>query len=276
MNDLIEQTGTLLQQAKDLLNNPTVAPSLSNFLIWLGENVFSSKKSATDKLLLIKQQQADEKTIAKLTSMMELMLEDEEALCQELKTQIAAVKAVFKTANVEINTSKVTIKGHGNFVFQNVRDSNKSINITGNDQTYIGDGDQSVNITKNNQTHSGSGDIIGGNKITHNITNVPPKEEDIIDTTKPDPDPKDPWWKTFEKVAVELYPQGPGEQAIWNRAGGNIGTLDASGSGIKIWNRALYILRKGGGGAISPEALLTEMLDDYPQKAELQELLSSI
>lgn len=78
-------------------------------------------------------------------------------------------------------------------------------------------------------------------------------------------------------TAVELYPQGPGENQIWARAGGSLGFLSLEGSGKAKWFEALQELKKGGGGSeITLESLLNTMSQDYPSNGDLARLEEKI
>ena len=76
-----------------------------------------------------------------------------------------------------------------------------------------------------------------------------------------------------EKLLVimsDLYPLGPTDQEIWNRAGGDLSRINLSGTGREKWYRALRALRQGGGGAgIKEESLIAAALEDFPHHPEL-------
>lgn len=79
-------------------------------------------------------------------------------------------------------------------------------------------------------------------------------------------------WDCLEAVAVELYPEGPDHEELWNRAGGRNADLQQSGTGRNRWRHALAQIRKGKGLHVS--TLLKEMRRDYPSNELLQELVS--
>ena len=70
-----------------------------------------------------------------------------------------------------------------------------------------------------------------------------------------------------------LYPLGPTDQSIWERAGGDVSRIMITQQGRTDWFRALQLLEKGGGGASSHMAtLIAEALADYPFHPELKQL----
>lgn len=78
----------------------------------------------------------------------------------------------------------------------------------------------------------------------------------------PQPTPEE-LWQLFEQEAVELYPKGPEDHALWNRAGGKSSALRHDGTGQQRWRAALDLLRHGGGGDVTPARLLDAMRHDY-------------
>jgi len=64
---------------------------------------------------------------------------------------------------------------------------------------------------------------------------------------------------------VTLYPQGPEQDDIWKRAGGDISILTNSSSRKAQWFNAIEKLYLGGGGKeISITSLINEVKEDYP------------
>ena len=77
-------------------------------------------------------------------------------------------------------------------------------------------------------------------------------------------------WGRLEEIMPDLYPQGPTDQEIWCRAGGDLSRVRLTGTGRENWFRALRTLRQGGGGAgIQKESLIVAALEDYPHHPEL-------
>ena len=84
------------------------------------------------------------------------------------------------------------------------------------------------------------------------------------------PVPKAAKWRAFEEVAAELYPAGPDDEGLWERAGGNDADLSSSGNGRIRWRKALWKVRKGKGPTLS--VLLTTMREDFPNNERLPHL----
>ena len=76
-------------------------------------------------------------------------------------------------------------------------------------------------------------------------------------------------WDAFSEVAQELYPRGPAERNVWNRAGGRMADLQADGPGAERWRDAIGHLMRGGRGP-KPERLIQEMREDWPDNEALK------
>jgi adenosylhomocysteine nucleosidase len=83
-------------------------------------------------------------------------------------------------------------------------------------------------------------------------------------------------WKKLEELAVTLYPKGPEDRSIWERAGGDISILTNEDNRKQMWRSALRELRKGGGSVITKLSLISEILKDYPNNNELSALKLTI
>ena len=77
-------------------------------------------------------------------------------------------------------------------------------------------------------------------------------------------------WGGFEEVAVELYPGGPDERELWQRAGGNDADLVTKEDGRTRWRRAIRNIRNGRGP--TPSALLGAMMEDFPKNERIPHL----
>ena len=87
----------------------------------------------------------------------------------------------------------------------------------------------------------------------------------------------DNWWSSLVLVASQLYPQGPVDQSIWLRSGGDLATINIQGNGRTTWFSALQVLRLGGGGkSMTLNRLLNVMLQDFPGNTELVALSASL
>jgi hypothetical protein len=74
-------------------------------------------------------------------------------------------------------------------------------------------------------------------------------------------------------VGRELYPEGPQQDELWERAGGDLSRLLPSGSGAARWWHATGLLQQGGGGpGITTGSLIAAMADDYPGNSRVQRL----
>lgn len=77
-------------------------------------------------------------------------------------------------------------------------------------------------------------------------------------------------WDALGELAAKLYPIGPEQDGLWERAGGQDADLGWGGNGRSRWRDALGRVRRGGGPRI--DMLLREMQNDYPANTELRYL----
>lgn len=72
--------------------------------------------------------------------------------------------------------------------------------------------------------------------------------------------------KKFLDEVVKFYPQGPEQDDIWKRAGGDVSILINSANRLSQWFNAIEKLALGGGGKnITMDSLINEIKSDYPQ-----------
>jgi adenosylhomocysteine nucleosidase len=71
------------------------------------------------------------------------------------------------------------------------------------------------------------------------------------------------------QVGRELYPEGPQQDGLWERAGGDLSRLRLEGPGSTRWWNAIQLVTRGGGGSISLDSLIAEMRTDYPSNLRL-------
>lgn len=72
--------------------------------------------------------------------------------------------------------------------------------------------------------------------------------------------------KKFVDELVKLYPQGPDQDDIWKRAGGDVSILVNTANRRSQWYNAIEKLSHGGGGKnITSASLINEVKSDYPQ-----------
>jgi hypothetical protein len=77
-------------------------------------------------------------------------------------------------------------------------------------------------------------------------------------------------WGLLEDTAVNLYPSGPDEKGLWERAGGQDGDLVYQGTGRSRWHHVMVQFERGKRFDIG--RLLYEMERDYEKNDELKYL----
>ena len=77
-------------------------------------------------------------------------------------------------------------------------------------------------------------------------------------------------WEGLWELAVELYPGGPDDDGLWERAGGDDADLSIRGDGGTRWRKAVRKIRKGRGP--TPSALLAAMRKDFPNNERIPHL----
>jgi nucleoside phosphorylase len=83
-----------------------------------------------------------------------------------------------------------------------------------------------------------------------------------------DPSREGDVWRALHALLVRLYPAGPLEDRVWQRAGGDPSRLPSGTTPRTAWYDAVTLLQRGGGGA-SVASLLHEAGQDYPLDVEL-------
>lgn len=80
-------------------------------------------------------------------------------------------------------------------------------------------------------------------------------------------------WDEVRRLVCELYPAGPDQNQLWDRAGGSLATLNLRQNGSSAWYAALRLLRQGGGGpSITLASLVNEIASDFPNNATVRRL----
>ena len=80
--------------------------------------------------------------------------------------------------------------------------------------------------------------------------------------------------KALQRILPVLYPLGPSQDEIWERAGGDNYAVVLNGSGQSQWRKALRRMFLGGGGAeLTLQNLITVALADYPRHTDLRDIL---
>ena len=77
-------------------------------------------------------------------------------------------------------------------------------------------------------------------------------------------------WEGFLELAVELYPGGPDDLGLWERAGGDDADLSTKENGRTRWRKVVRDIRNGRGP--TPSALLAEMKKDFPNNERISHL----
>ena len=77
-------------------------------------------------------------------------------------------------------------------------------------------------------------------------------------------------WEVFQELAADLYPGGPDDDGLWERAGGDDADLSTGRNGRTRWRDALRNIRNGKGPI--PSALLAEMMEDFPHNERIPHL----
>ena len=78
------------------------------------------------------------------------------------------------------------------------------------------------------------------------------------------------FWEDLLALVEKLYPEGPEQLNVWERAGGEKSRLNLRQPGIAIWFQALQLLRNGGGQGITKHTLLQKISSDFPGRPEIQ------
>jgi nucleoside phosphorylase len=83
--------------------------------------------------------------------------------------------------------------------------------------------------------------------------------------------PEADFWRTLRGVLVRLYPGGPQDERVGQRAGGDPSRLPSGVSGRTAWFDAISLIERGGGRATFA-SLLREVRQDFPQDEEVVRL----
>ncbi|KQO64085.1 hypothetical protein ASF22_21600 [Methylobacterium sp. Leaf87] len=75
-------------------------------------------------------------------------------------------------------------------------------------------------------------------------------------------------WRSFADLAADLYPKGPDDRDIWERAGGSNSDILARSTGSERWRHAIRLVRRGDGPVVI--SLLREMQKDFKSNPNLQ------
>lgn len=84
------------------------------------------------------------------------------------------------------------------------------------------------------------------------------------------PIPESEKWDGLRELAIDLYPGGPSDQGLWERAGGDNADLPTKENGRMQWQTSVRNIRNGRGP--TPHALLAEMIRDFPNNERIPHL----
>ncbi|MGU3316982.1 caspase family protein [Sphingomonas sp. M6A6_1c] len=73
-------------------------------------------------------------------------------------------------------------------------------------------------------------------------------------------------------ILPTLYPGGPTDRDVWERAGGHVWELTLGRPGRSQWFEALRLLANGGGGDLDMAGLIKVALNDFPKHVQLRAL----
>ena len=78
-------------------------------------------------------------------------------------------------------------------------------------------------------------------------------------------------WQALQEMGLQLYPYGPGERSLWQRAGGDASDLPNFGSGREAWTTLMEQARNGRHD-VTISSLLHSMRDDFPNNPDLRQI----
>jgi hypothetical protein len=81
-------------------------------------------------------------------------------------------------------------------------------------------------------------------------------------------------WQLLEDTATKLYPHGPDEMHLWERAGGDNADLQQGSSGRWQWHEVIRKIRSGH--EVTSSQLITTMITDFPHNNELRFLAQDV
>ncbi len=83
---------------------------------------------------------------------------------------------------------------------------------------------------------------------------------------------KDDAWDLLRSTMIDLYEEGPEQEKIWKRAGGDPARLTNAHTRREQWASAIELIRRGGGGKITADSLIDIAIVDYENNSQLQTL----
>jgi hypothetical protein len=79
-------------------------------------------------------------------------------------------------------------------------------------------------------------------------------------------------WNNFADLGADLYPEGPKDREVWQRAGGKNADLITHGNGRERWYDAIYKIRRGH--RVRSWELLEKMREDFGWNEDLLALIN--
>lgn len=80
----------------------------------------------------------------------------------------------------------------------------------------------------------------------------------------------------LRNIMCKLYPGGLKENGIWISAGGNLASVNLAQAGTGQWSEALRLVKNGGGGEITFNSLLQQVVVEYPNNKDVLNLMSKV
>ncbi|MDP9789000.1 hypothetical protein J2861_003012 [Agrobacterium tumefaciens] len=78
-------------------------------------------------------------------------------------------------------------------------------------------------------------------------------------------------WRILEDIGAELFPVGPGDKSLWQRAGGKPADIPIAPSGREAWHIVVTDMERGS-KKMNARSLLDAMLSEYPGNNVLRQL----
>lgn len=78
-------------------------------------------------------------------------------------------------------------------------------------------------------------------------------------------------WQALQELGLQLYAYGPGDRALWQRAGGDPSDLPNFKSGREAWSAVIQDARNGR-HTVTISSLISAMQDDYPNNPDLRQI----
>lgn len=129
MLELITLAGAVISGGKKLMENEAVAETVNGVVNWIG-NALGGKKSVVETLEKVESGEISEEDVNGIKNKLEFVLEDDEALQQQLAAKLEEVQKVADREGVSIitKTNTMNVTGNNNISLQDI-DSDGNISI---------------------------------------------------------------------------------------------------------------------------------------------------